>query len=85
MDFERIPVDGASKMPDDLMESIEPYRFEDAVDFQTAYLAGYISERYDVDSQQSIGRANERVKESVEETFKIQLQDTIASMYQAVR
>ena len=70
VDFERIPVDGASKMPDDLMESIEPYRFEDAVDFQTAYLAGYISERYDVDSQQSIGRANERVKESVEETFK---------------
>ena len=30
--FERVPVDGSSKMEDDLMESIEPYDFKDAVD-----------------------------------------------------
>ena len=40
--FDRVPVDGSSKMPDDLMESIEPFKFEDAVDFKTAYLAGYL-------------------------------------------
>ncbi len=68
--FERVPVDGSSKMPDDLMESIEPYNFADAVDFQTAYLAGYLADKYDVDAQQSVSRANERIKRSVEDAFK---------------
>ena len=30
-------------MPDDLMESIEPFDISEAVDFQTAYLAGYLA------------------------------------------
>ncbi|MCI8497355.1 MAG: hypothetical protein HFE85_03770 [Clostridiales bacterium] len=67
--FERVPVDGSSKMADDLMESIEPYRFEDAVDFQTAYLAGYLADKYDVTAQESIARANQRIKRSTEATF----------------
>ena len=41
--FERVPVDGSSKMEDDLMESIEPFDFSEAVPFQTAYLAGYMA------------------------------------------
>lgn len=68
--FERVPVDGSTKMPDDLMESIEPFDFSAAVDFQTAYLAGYLADKYDVDAGQSIGRANERIRKSTEETFK---------------
>ena len=67
--FEHVPVDGSSKMPDDLMESIEPYDFSDAVDFQTAYLAGYFADKYDVDAEQSTERANVRVKKSTEEAF----------------
>lgn len=67
--FERVPVDGSSKMADDLMESIEPYDFSDAVDFQTAYLAGYLADKYDVTVEQSIDRANERIRKSTEETF----------------
>lgn len=67
--FERVPVDGSSKMADDLMESIEPYNFADAVDFQTAYLAGYLADKYDVTSEESVERANERVKKSTEEAF----------------
>ena len=67
--FEHVPVDGSSKMADDLMESIEPYNFDDAVDFQTAYLAGFLADKYDVTAEQSIDRANERVKRSTEEAF----------------
>ncbi len=67
--FERVPVDGSSKMDDTLMESIEPYDFSGAVDFQTAYLAGYLADKYDVDSEQSIDRANERIKKSTEDAF----------------
>lgn len=67
--FERVPVDGSSKMADDLMESIEPFDFSDAVDFQTAYLAGYFADKYDVDAEQSTDRANLRVRTSTEDTF----------------
>ena len=65
--FERIPVDGSTKMDDALMESIEPYDFSEAVDFQTAYLAGYLADKYDVDAEASIERANQRVRESTQE------------------
>lgn len=67
--FERIPVDGSTKMPDNLMESIEPFNFKEAVDFQTAYMAGYLADKYDVEAEKSIERANERAKKSVEQSF----------------
>ncbi len=69
MGFDRIPVDGSEKMADDLMESIEPFDFSGAVDFQTAYLAGYFADKYDVDAEQSVARANERVRKTTEQTF----------------
>ena len=72
--FERVPVDGSSKMDDTLMESIEPFNFSEAVNFQTAYLAGYLADKYDVDSEQSIGRANERIKKSTENEFAATVQ-----------
>ena len=67
--FENVPVDGSTKMDDTLMESIEPFHVGEAVDFQTAYLSGYLADKYDVDAQASIGRANERIKRSTEEAF----------------
>ncbi len=67
--FERVPVDGSSKMDDTLMESIEPFNFNEAVDFQTAYLSGFLADKYDVDSEESIGRANERIRRSTESAF----------------
>ena len=67
--FERIPVDGSSKMPDDLMESIEPFDFKEAVKFQMPYLAGYLADKYDVSEEESVGRANKRVKKSTEKAF----------------
>lgn len=67
--FESVPVDGSVKMPDDLMESIEPFDCSEAVDFQSAYLAGYLADKYDVDSDKSVERANERIRKSAEDAF----------------
>ena len=67
--FEYVPVDGSTKMADDLMESIEPFNCGEAVGFQTAYLAGYLADKYDVTEEESIDRANERVKKSTEQAF----------------
>lgn len=67
--FDDVPVDGSTKMDDTLMESVEPFDLSEAVDFQTAYLAGYLADKYDVSAENSIVRANERIKKSTEEAF----------------
>ncbi len=67
--FERVPVDGSTRMEDALMESIEPYDFSGAVDFQTAYMAGYLADRYDVTAEESTERANERIRQSTQNAF----------------
>ena len=68
--FSGIPVDGSVKMPDDMMESLEPFPQKDLAEFQTAYLSGYLADRYDVSSEDSVTRANTRVKKSVEDYFR---------------
>ena len=68
--FENVPVDGSTKMDDTLMESIEPFDIREAVPFKTAYLPGYLADKYDVDAQASIARANQRIKQSTEDAFR---------------
>lgn len=67
--FANVPVDGSEKMPDDLMESIEPFNVDEAVEFSTAYLSGYLADKYDVTAEQSIERANERIRSSARDAF----------------
>jgi len=68
--FEDVPVDGSSKLADDLMESLEPYNVKEGVPFQTAYFAGYLADKYDVDQNAAMVRANERVKNSTMDAFQ---------------
>ena len=68
--FEHVPADGSSKIPDDLMESIEPFDFSQAVDFQTAYLSGYLADKYDVTSEQNNPRVQARMEDSLSSALK---------------
>lgn len=69
IEFEHVPVDGSSQMPDDLMESIEPFDFREAVPFQSAYFSGYFADKYDRDEKISADRANQRVKKATTDAF----------------
>lgn len=62
--FSGVPVDGSSKMADDLMESLEPFDLSQAEPFQSPFLAGYYADRYDVSAQDCAPRANERIRTS---------------------
>ena len=68
--FEKIPVNGSTRMAENYMEAIEPYDYSDLKPFTTAYLAGYMADRYDVDSAGCIPRADERAKRSSEQAFE---------------
>ena len=74
MSFHKIPVDGSRKMDDTYMESIEPFDYSQMVPFSPAYLTGFLADKYDVDAEASVPRADERVERSavgvLEETVK---------------
>ena len=77
--FKRIPADGSKKMPDELMDSIEPYDYSEMKAFSTAYMPGYLADIYDVDDRESYERAKLRGSHTAE-----QLMDSTVSGYSSV-
>lgn len=59
--YSLIPMDGSTRFDDDIMNSIEPFNYNELVDYNHAYLSGYLSEKYDVEadvmSKEAIKRA----------------------------
>ena len=68
--FAGIPMDGSSKMEDSFMESIEPFDYSGLVDFDMAYLSGFLADKYDVEAQ----AGEDRIKQRVDSTIHDQLQ-----------
>lgn len=64
INFEKIPVDGSAKMPDDYMDSIEPFDYKELKKFAGAYLTGFFADKYDVDKNEAAKRADERCRET---------------------
>ncbi len=70
MAFEKIPVDASEKMDDSYMDSLEPFDYRDLTDFGTAYLSGFLADRFDVSAKDSAPRASRRVKQSLEDSLR---------------
>ena len=64
MEFEKVPADSSSKFEDDLMDSIEPYNYDDLKEFNSAYLSGFLAEKYDVTKEEASKRMENRVANS---------------------
>lgn len=74
MAFERVPVDGSSKMPDSHMDAIEPFDYNELKPFSTAYMPGFLANRWDEDCDTCRERALSRVQKSVGDA----LQETVS-------
>jgi len=68
--FEKVPVDASGKMPDDHMDSIEPYDYSELKPFSTAYLPGFLADRFDVTVEQSRERADRRCAGTLEASLR---------------
>ena len=89
MTFEKVPVDASSKMPDDYMDSIEPFDYSELKPFSTAYLPGFLADKYDVSVEDSNKRADNRcihtLENAIEDTLigyttRVPVDDNIASI-----
>jgi len=79
--FKNIPVDAASQINDELMDSLEPFDFSKAVKYNSGYFPGYLATIKDVDMVDLIPRINIRVKNSTAESFR----DTISNRYESIQ
>jgi len=67
LNFEKVPADASTKMPDDHMDSIEPFDYSELKPFSTAYLPGFLADKYDVTVEQCVERADVRCAQSLED------------------
>lgn len=71
--FYDIPVDGSKHFDDALMNSIEPFEYKELVDFDGAYLSGFLAEKYDLSKEEvqsiAVERAENTVVEELEKTL----------------
>ncbi|MBR3314126.1 MAG: zinc ribbon domain-containing protein [Atopobiaceae bacterium] len=63
-DYSRVPADGSALMADDMMDSLEPYGYDALVPFSTAYLPGFVAERFSVGDADTDSRVDRRVANS---------------------
>lgn len=85
LDFVKIPADGSSKINDTYMESLEPFHYQELKPFTPAFFAGYLADKYDVSAEQLQGRINERVRNSIIETFQPKGYATVQPVSSSIR
>ncbi|MBQ9938153.1 MAG: hypothetical protein IJO96_01335 [Oscillospiraceae bacterium] len=68
--FKKIPADASTKMPDNHMDAIEPYDYSEFKPFSSAYLPGFLADKYDVDKETTMPRIEERAKNSFAEELR---------------
>lgn len=59
--YNNVPADASEKMPDDLMDKLEPFDYTKMKEFNTPYLAGFISEKYNYTDKEMFPRVRQRV------------------------
>ena len=70
VDFRKIPVDASVKMPDDVMDLLEPYQYDQLEPFKPEFLSGFMGEKYNMVSGLVESRAKERMKSDADQLLK---------------
>ena len=67
MIFEKIPTDASKKFSDDIMDSIEPFDYNDLTTFNSSYMSGFLAEKYDLNADDLLSRAEGRAKQTTQD------------------
>lgn len=60
LEYEKVLVDASSRFDDDLMDSLEPFNLSELVEYNNAYLSGFLAEKYDISLEEGLVRAENR-------------------------
>lgn len=70
MSFSGIITDASTHFDDNLMDSLEPFDFNELVDYNPTYLTDYLVEKYDIESNETLDRAKTKAIETSIEVMK---------------
>lgn len=68
--FQKIPVDASERMPDQVMNLLEPYQYGEMEPFKPEYLSGFLGEKYNMPAQQVEPRARAKMEDDARELLK---------------
>lgn len=71
LDFNRVPVDASIKMPDGIMDLMEPYSYEQLQKFEAKYMSGFEAETYNQTPDELEGRAKTKVDRDADAQLKV--------------
>ncbi len=74
IDFSRIPADASEKMPDEVMDLMEPYQYSQMTAFTPEYLSGFSAEKYNMSS----GTLEERARRKMNDDAAAMLKESYA-------
>jgi DNA-directed RNA polymerase subunit RPC12/RpoP len=67
MSYHRVPVDGSTRFANDMMNTIEPFDYNKLIDYNHAYLSGFLAEKYDVNKDDAFKDAKTRTLNSTKD------------------
>lgn len=67
MSYHRVPVDGSTRFANDMMNTIEPFDYDKLIDYNHAYLSGFLAEKYDVTKEDAFNDAKTRTLNSTKQ------------------
>lgn len=70
LDFKNLPVDASALVDNDITETLEPYRMEQAIPFSPETLSGAMADRAGISPDESKKRANQRIDYATEAALR---------------
>ncbi len=74
VDFDRIPVDASYAMEDGIMDLMEPYSYQELMQFEPKYMSGFFGEVYNQGAPELEGRAQVKARNASEEMMRGSMQ-----------
>lgn len=68
--FRKIPIDASVDMPDDIMDLMEPFQYEQLEEFKPEYMSGFYGEKYNMTSDLVESRAKQKMDEDMAQMLK---------------
>ena len=70
MEYIKIPIDGSTRFDNAIMNTIEPFDYNELTKYNHAYLSGFYAEKYDQEAKDVFAEAADRSINSTKEEFK---------------
>ena len=70
MDFNNVPVDGSTRFDNKIMNTIEPFHYDELIPYNHAYLSGFYAEKYDEEAEKVYPEAQARALNSARDILK---------------